>query len=171
MADRPYNVLFLCSDNSACSLMAEAILNRDGAGRFRAFSAGRQPVHGMAPMVENLLKKLNYPLEPLRSKSWDLFAHPDAPPMDFIFTLSDLGAAGEMPSWPGTPMTAHWGVPDPLNDRRGEAEQAVLVAEVFRMLSNRIDIFLNLPMRSLDQLSLQRRLTAIGSVSREPAVV
>lgn len=167
----PYNVLFLCTGNSARSIMAECILNREGGGRYRGFSAGSHPTGKLNPFALSLLKRLNFDTGGLRSKSWDEFAAPGAPALDFVFTVCD-DAAGELcPAWPGQPMTAHWGVPDPAAAAGSEAERAAFTADVFRMLSNRISIFVSLPMASLDRLSLQRRLREIGQVGRpvEPA--
>jgi protein-tyrosine-phosphatase len=158
----PFNVLFLCTGNSARSIMAEMILNRAGQGRFRAFSAGSQPKGQVHPYALDLLRKLNFDVTDLRSKSWSEFAAPDGPKLDFVFTVCDNAAAETCPVWPGQPMTAHWGVPDPAAATGKEAEVRLAFADAFRMLSNRINIFVSLPIRSLDQLSLQRRLEAIG---------
>jgi arsenate reductase len=160
--DRTYNVLFLCSGNSARSIMAEAILSREGAGRFRAFSAGSHPKGAIDPLVMSLLKKLNHSTGGLRSKSWDEFTQADAPIMHFIFSVCDDLVAESCPTWPGAPMTAHWGVPDPAKAQGSDAEKALFTADVYRMLSNRISVFVNLPLRSLDLLTLQRRLSEIG---------
>jgi arsenate reductase (thioredoxin) len=161
-ARAPFNVLFLCTGNSARSIMAEALLTRAGQGKFRAFSAGSQPKGRVHPYARDLLRKLNFDVGGLRSKSWSEFAAPDAPKLDFVFTVCDNAAAEACPVWPGQPMTAHWGVPDPAAATGKEAEIRVAFADAFRMLSNRIDIFVSLPLRSLDQLSLQRQLDAIG---------
>jgi len=160
-----YNVLFLCTGNSARSIMAEAILNRSGAGKFRAYSAGSQPKGGVHPLALQLLAKFNYPTGELRSKSWDEFAAPGAPALDFVFTLCDSAASEACPVWPGQPMTAHWGLPDPAAATGSEAVRHTAFAETFRMLSHRIDIFAALPMDSLDRLSLQRRLKEIGTAT------
>jgi arsenate reductase (thioredoxin) len=162
MSERVFNVLFLCTGNSARSVMAECIMNRLGAGTFRAFSAGSHPRGFIEPMVLNLLAKLNYATDDLRSKSWDEFAKPDAPALDFVFTVCDNAAGEVCPMWPGQPMTAHWGVPDPAAFQGGIAEKAAFCADVFRMLNNRIGIFCSLPLKSLDKLSLQKRLDEIG---------
>ena len=158
----PFNVLFLCTGNSARSIMAEVILNRAGQGKFRAFSAGSQPKGQVHPYALDLLRKLNFDVSGVRSKSWQEFSGPAAPKLDFVFTVCDNAAAETCPVWPGQPMTAHWGVPDPAAAAGSEAEIRLAFADAFRMLSNRIDIFVALPLRSLDQLSLQRQLEAIG---------
>jgi arsenate reductase len=142
--------------------MAECIINREGAGRFRAFSAGSHPKGHIDPTVLSLLSKYNYPTEDLRSKSWDEFAAPGAPEMDFVFTVCDSAAGEVCPLWPGQPMTAHWGVPDPAGFEGSATEKAAFCADVMRMLNNRISIFLSLPIQSLDRLSLQKRLDDIG---------
>ena len=169
---RSYSVLFLCTGNSARSIMAEAIMNRLGGGRFKAFSAGSHPSGQINPHALALLKRMHHPTEALRSKPWDEFSrpsNPDAPELDFVFTVCD-NAAGEIcPIWPGQPMSAHWGLPDPAAFEGGEAETAVVFADTYRMLSNRIGLFVNLPLTSLDKLSLQRRLDAIGKTADEPA--
>jgi protein-tyrosine-phosphatase len=155
-------VLFLCTGNSARSILAECILNREGQGRFRAFSAGSQPKGQVHPFAIDLLKKLNHPTAGLRSKSWDEFAVPDAPHLDFVFTVCDNAASEVCPIWPGQPMTAHWGVPDPAAAEGTEAERRFAFADAYRMLHNRISVFTSLPMSSLDRLSLQKRLDEIG---------
>jgi arsenate reductase len=168
----PFNVLFLCTGNSARSIMAEAILNRAGQGRFRAFSAGSQPKGQVHPYALDLLERLHYDLTGLRSKSWKEFSEPGAPKLDFVFTVCDNAAAETCPVWPGQPMTAHWGIPDPAAATGTEAEVRLAFADALRMLTNRINIFVALPLRSLDQLSLQRRLDAIGrtkDAGRDPA--
>jgi protein-tyrosine-phosphatase len=159
---RAYNVLFLCTGNSARSIMAEAILNRYGRGHFRAFSAGSQPKGRIHPYTLDLLRRLNYDVSRLRSKSWKEFSGPDAPKLDFVFTVCDNAAQETCPVWPGQPMTAHWGVPDPAAVTGTEAEVRLAFADALRMLTNRINIFVSLPLRSLDQLTLQRQLDAIG---------
>jgi arsenate reductase len=162
MADRPYNVLFLCTGNSARSIMAEAILNRLGAGKFRAFSAGSRPKGHVHPETLRLLQSLGYDTSGCRSKSWSEFADPGAPLLDFVFTVCD-NAAGELcPVWPGQPMTAHWGVPDPAEAEGNPAEIAMAFKDTYRMLNQRIGIFVSLPLRSLDQISLQNKLREIG---------
>jgi protein-tyrosine-phosphatase len=169
-AQGPYNVLFLCTGNSCRSIMAEAIMNRAGKGRFVAYSAGSHPTGAVNPHALTLLQNMNYSTDGLWSKPWDVFTrdkNPEAPELDFVFTVCD-NAAGEMcPIWPGQPMTAHWGVPDPAHFQGTEAETAVVFADTCRMLANRIDQFVNLPLRSLDRLSLQRRLDQIGRAGSE----
>jgi protein-tyrosine-phosphatase len=162
MPDHVFNVLFLCTGNSARSIIAEAILNREGIGRFNGFSAGSQPKGRINPIALELLKKLNHPTKDLRSKDWDEFAQPGAPKLDFVFTLCDDAANEVCPIWPGQPMTAHWGMPDPAAVEGNEAEKALAFAETYRMLRNRISIFVNLPVTSLDRLSLQKHLLDIG---------
>jgi arsenate reductase (thioredoxin) len=162
MPDHPFNVLFLCTGNSARSIMAEAILNRDGMGKFRAFSAGSHPTGEVHPYTIDLLRKLNYPTKDLRSKSWDEFAKEGAPKLDFVFTVCDDAAKEVCPVWPGQPMSAHWGVPDPAKATGNEAERRLAFADAYRMMNNRIGIFTSLPIASLDRLSLQRKLTDIG---------
>jgi arsenate reductase (thioredoxin) len=159
---QPFNVLFLCTGNSARSIIAEAILNREGRGMFRAFSAGSQPKGKVHPYTLDLLRKLNFDTESFRSKNWNEFAGPDAPKLDFVFTVCDNAAGEACPFWPGQPMTAHWGVPDPAAATGGEAEVRLAFADAFRMLNNRISVFVSLPIRSLDKLTLQRQLDSIG---------
>jgi protein-tyrosine-phosphatase len=159
----PLNVLFLCTGNSARSIIAEAIMNREGRGRFQAFSAGSTPKGRVHANTLSLLRGLHYPTADLRSKSWDELAQPGAPRLDFVFTVCDDAAAEVCPLWPGQPMTAHWGMPDPAAVIGSPAEISVAFADTYRMLNNRIDIFINLPLASLDRLSLQRRLDEIGA--------
>jgi len=159
---RPFNVLFLCTGNSARSIMAEAILNREGRGNFSAFSAGSQPKDSPHPYTLDLLRKLNFDVSGFRSKNWNEFSGPNAPPLDFVFTVCDNAAGESCPYWPGQPMTAHWGVPDPAAATGSEAEVRLAFADTFRMLSNRISIFVSLPLSSLDKLTLQRQLDSIG---------
>ena len=157
-----YNVLFLCTGNSARSIMAEGILRKEGKGRFNAFSAGSHPRGAVNPLAIKVLESFNYPTDGYRSKPWDEFAGPDAPKLDFVFTVCDNAAAETCPIWPGQPMTAHWGVPDPAAASGNEAEVRLAFADALRMLTNRINIFVALPLRSLDQLTLQKQLNAIG---------
>ncbi len=161
MSDK-LNVLFLCTGNSARSIIAEAIMNREGMGRFRGFSAGSTPKGEVHPYTLQLLERLNHDVSGFRSKSWDEFATPDAPQMDFVFTVCDQAAAEECPFWPGQPMTAHWGMPDPAAAEGNDAERHLAFSETYRMLRNRISIFVNLPLPSLDKLSLQKHLDDIG---------
>ena len=160
--DRPYNVLFLCTGNSARSIMAEAILDREGRGNFRAFSAGSQPKGQVHPYTLDLLRKLNFDVGGFRSKSWNEFAGADKAQLDFVFTVCDSAAGEACPFWPSQPMTAHWGVPDPAAATGNEAEVRLAFADAFRLLSNRISVFVSLPLRSLDKLTLQRQLDSIG---------
>ena len=162
MTDKTYNVLFLCTGNSARSIIAEAILNRLGQGKFKAFSAGSHPKGEVHPFTLQLLKGLNYDTAFARSKDWEEFTVPAAPQMDFVFTVCDNAAAEACPVWPGQPMTAHWGVPDPAAAEGNEAERHFAFAETYRMLNNRIGIFISLPMVTLDKLALQKRLDEIG---------
>ena len=164
-----YNVLFLCTGNSARSILAEAILAREGMGRFRAFSAGSQPKGEVHPYSLDLLKKLNHDTSFARSKNWDEFAEDGAPVMDFVFTVCDQAASESCPVWPGQPMSAHWGVPDPAAAEGSEAERRFAFADAYRMLSNRISIFINLPIDSIDRLALQKQLDEIGSLSENTA--
>lgn len=169
MAEQPFNVLFLCTGNSARSVMAEAILNKRGAGKFRAFSAGSQPKGRVHPQTIQLLQSLGHDISGFRSKSWSEFAEPDAPPLDFVFTVCDNAAGETCPLWPGQPMTAHWGVPDPAEAAGSPAEVALAFKEAYRMLERRIAIFVSLPLRSLDQLSLQKKLRDIGRLNEAAA--
>src|SRR6516165_10097225 len=160
--DQPFNVLFLCTGNSARSIMAEAILNKVGAGKFRAYSGGSQPKGRVHPEMLKLLQSLGYDTSACRSKSWSKFANPGAPLLDFVFTVCDNTAGEACPLWPGQPMTAHWGIPDPAEAKGSAAEIALAFKDAYRMLHHRIGVFTALPIRSLDRLSLQRRLEEIG---------
>jgi len=162
MSEKLFNVLFLCTHNSARSIIAECALNRLGRGRFRGYSAGSAPRGEVHPFALDLLRELNYDISDLRSKSWDGFAGPEAPALDFVFTVCDNAANEVCPVWPGQPMTAHWGVPDPSEATGTEAERRLAFADTHRMLYQRISIFTNLPIDSLDKLSLQKRLDDIG---------
>jgi protein-tyrosine-phosphatase len=162
MAERVYNVLFLCTGNSARSIMAEAILNREGRGRFKAFSAGSHPKGRINPYALDLLRKFNYDVSNLRSKSWAEFAKPGAPDLDFVFTVCDNAAGEACPLWPGQPITAHWGIPDPAAAEGSEAEIALAFKDAYRMLNRRIELFLALPIQKLDRLVLTTRLKEIG---------
>ncbi len=156
---RPYNVLFLCTGNSARSIIAEAILNRVEAGKFKAFSAGSHPKREVHPFAIQLLKSLNSDTSFARSKSWEEFAAPDAPEMDFVFTVCDNAANESCPVWPGQPMTAHWGIPDPSRVTGSDLEIAAAFNETHRMLAMRIGVFLALPFKKLERMSLQSRLS------------
>jgi arsenate reductase (thioredoxin) len=160
---KPFNVLFLCTGNSARSIMAETILNRTGQENFRAFSAGSQPKGRVHPHTLDLLRRLHFDVSGARSKSWLEFAQPDSPKLDFVFTVCDNAAGETCPIWPGQPMTAHWGVPDPAAATGTEVEIRLAFADALRMLTNRINIFVSLPLAKLDRLSLQRRLDDIGN--------
>jgi arsenate reductase (thioredoxin) len=162
MAEHPYNVLFLCTGNSARSVIAEAILNREGLGNFRAFSAGSHPKGRVHPYTIDLLRQMHFDVSQFRSKSWSEFAKPGAPKLNFVFTVCDDAANEPCPYWPGQPMTAHWGLPDPAAATGTEAEIRLAFADTYRMLNNRISIFVSLPLSKLDKLSLQKQLDAIG---------
>ena len=162
MAGRVFNTLFLCTGNSARSIIAEAILDKLGTGRFRAFSAGSQPKDQINPSTIALLRDLGYDPSGFRSKSWNEFARPGAPALDFVFTVCDNAAGETCPFWPGQPMTAHWGVPDPAQARGTPAEIGLAFKDAYRMLHQRIAVFVALPIKSLDQLTLQARLSEIG---------
>jgi arsenate reductase (thioredoxin) len=162
MSQKIYNVLFLCTGNSARSIIAECVLNRLGHGRFRAYSAGSFPKGEVHPYAVELLRRQAFHTDDLRSKSWNEFAAQGAPQLDFVFTVCD-NARGELcPIWPGQPMTAHWGMPDPAAVEGNEAERRLAFAETLRMLNNRVGAFVNLPLKSLDKLSLQKRIDEIG---------
>ena len=162
MNERPFNVLFLCTGNSARSIIAEAILNKVGQGRFRAYSAGSQPKTSVNPRTIELLAGFGYDTSGYRSKSWNEFTKPGAPKFDFVFTVCDNAAAETCPLWPGQPMTAHWGIADPAAATGTPAEIALAFKDAYRMLERRIGIFVALPIESLDQLSLKNRLKEIG---------
>jgi protein-tyrosine-phosphatase len=165
MAKR-HNVLFLCTGNSARSIMAEVLLNHWGGDRFLAFSAGSHPAGQVNPLTLDLLKKLKFSTRGLRSKSWDEFAEPGAPAMDFVFTVCDQAAGEICPVWPGQPITAHWGFPDPAAFVGPEAEKRAYFAGVFRQIENRIKIFAALPLEKLDRLAIQRRVREMGKAER-----
>lgn len=167
-SERIFNVLFLCRANSARSIMAEAILNSEGLGKFKAYSAGSHPVEHVNPHALQLLKTLDHPTDALHSKGWDAFAGPDAPEFDFVFTVCDITKEQACPVWPGQPMMAHWGLPDPAAASGTEAEIAATFADTYRMLTSRISVFVNLPIRSLDKLTLQQRLDDIGTTTGAP---
>jgi len=161
-AQRPYNVLFLCTGNSARSILAESLLNSLGQGRFRGYSAGSFPKGQVHPLALDLLKRMNLPSEGLRSKSWDEFAVPGAPPIDFIFTVCDNAAGEVCPIWPGKPMTAHWGIADPAAVEGSEADKAFAFRKALKELETRIKLFTELPIASLDPMTLRETLRAIG---------
>lgn len=162
MTARPYNVLFLCTGNSARSILAEAYLNFRGSGAFRAFSAGSHPTGRVNPLALELLERCGVPAGGARSKGWDEFARQGAPELDFVFTVCDDAAGQVCPVWPGHPMTAHWGVPDPAAVQGSRSEQMRAFEQAFRILERRIGIFISLPIASLDRLSLRERVREIG---------
>ncbi|GAB3359531.1 metalloregulator ArsR/SmtB family transcription factor [Giesbergeria sinuosa] len=162
MSSPVYNVLFICTHNSARSIMAEALLNQLGGGKFRAYSAGSRPTSQVHPQALALLQRHKIPTEGLRSKNWEEFAQPDAPPMDFVLTVCDQAAGETCPIWPGQPMSAHWGLQDPANVKSSPDNVEKAFSEVFRLLHRRISLFLSLPLAKLDQLSLQQELGHIG---------
>ncbi|HMS93854.1 MAG TPA: arsenate reductase ArsC [Tabrizicola sp.] len=162
MPDPVYNVLFLCTGNSARSILAEAVMNREGKGLFRGYSAGSRPTGAPNPFALDLLRREGIDTSFARSKNWDEFGQVGAPKMDFVFTVCDSAAAEECPFWPGQPMTAHWGLPDPAAVERSDAEKALAFAETYRALTRRIQAFVALPLASLDQIALSSRLKEIG---------
>jgi protein-tyrosine-phosphatase len=161
-AERIYNVLFLCTGNSARSILAESLLTHWGRGRFRSYSAGSFPKGQVHPLALDLLERMNLPAQGFRSKSWDEFAAPQAPPLDFIFTVCDNAAGEVCPVWPGKPMTAHWGIADPAAVEGSDADKAFAFRKALKELETRIKQFTQLPMASLDQLTLHEKLRAIG---------
>jgi arsenate reductase len=165
---KTWNILFLCTGNSARSIIAESLMNHHGQGRFCGFSAGSHPRGQVHPIALQLLKQLNLPVEGLRSKSWEEFARPGAPPLDCVCTVCDNAANEACPLWPGQPMTAHWGVPDPAAVEGPEQAQWAAFRETFRQLENRVRIFLTLPTASLDRLRLREQLNEIGRVTLPP---
>lgn len=173
MTSPPFNVLFICTGNSARSIIAESVLRHWGKDKFRAFSAGSFPKGRVHPEALHILRSLSMPTDDLRSKSWDEFAEPGAPAMDFVFTVCDQAAGEICPVWPGQPVTAHWGMPDPAAVQGSEIAQAQAFRDTFRVLENRIRLFVALPIASLDRMSLARRVEAIGrarpDVSQEQA--
>ncbi|MBI5265305.1 MAG: arsenate reductase ArsC [Bradyrhizobium sp.] len=162
MPERIHNVLFLCTGNTARSILAESILRKDGAGRFRSFSAGSTPKGEVNPFAVRVLKSLDYPVDGMRSKSWIEFASPDAPVMDFVFTVCDNAAGEACPVWPGHPVTAHWGIEDPASVEGTELEKVAAFLTAFRYLKNRIGAFTSLPLAGIDRLALGTRLREIG---------
>jgi arsenate reductase (thioredoxin) len=167
--ERPYNVLFLCTGNSARSILGEAILNKIGKGKFVAYSAGSQPKGAVHPQAIALLQRHGFRTDGLRSKSWDEFARAGAPPLNFVFTVCDNAASEVCPVWPGQPVTAHWGVPDPAAVEGTDAEIVTAFRDAFLLLQRRIELFANLPVKSLDRLSLKKRLDEIGKTTDEKA--
>ena len=164
MPDRTFNVLFLCTGNTARSILAESILRKEGRGRFQSFSAGSQPKGTVNPFAIKVLKEMDYPVDDLRSKSWQEFAREGAPAMDFVFTVCDNAAGEACPIWPGQPMTAHWGIEDPAAVEGSDLQKEAAFVEAFRYLKNRIAIFTSLPLASIDAMSLATRLRDIGRI-------
>ncbi|MDQ2804917.1 MAG: arsenate reductase ArsC [Pseudomonadota bacterium] len=169
MIKQIYNVLFLCTGNSARSILAESLVNHWGQGRFRGFSAGSFPKGKVHPCALALLRSLDLPAENLLSKSWNEFARPDAPVMDFVFTVCDQAAGEVCPVWPGRPVTAHWGIPDPAASEGNDVERMQAFRDAFQMLERRIKLFLALPVASLDRIALTRQIEAIGRVRPDAA--
>lgn len=162
MSDHIYNVLFLCTGNTARSILAEGILRKEGSGKFQAFSAGSQPKGVVNPFAIKTLAEYGYPIDGYRSKSWEEFANPNAPVMDFVFTVCDSAAGEACPIWPGQPMTAHWGIPDPAAVEGTDLEKQAAFNTAFRYLKNRITTFVNLPIKSIDRMALGSHLQEIG---------
>jgi len=165
MPDRPYNVLFLCTGNSARSILAESLMNHWGRGRYRGFSAGSHPKGAVHPIALELLKQMQFPTEELRSKAWDEFAEPGAPPIDFVITVCDNAAGEVCPIWPGHPMKAHWDIPDPAAVQGSDTQKWAAFRDAFQTLQSRIKLFLSLPLASLDNMKLKERVNAIGQSS------
>ena len=168
MVDKIYNVLFLCTGNSARSILAESIVNKLGKGKFRGFSAGSHPKSQPHPFALTLLRHLDFPTDGLRSKSWDEFAAPNAPHLDFVFTVCDNAAGEVCPHWPGQPMTAHWGIPDPAAVEGTDVEKMTAFRQAFKAMETRITLFLSLPIASIDRMRLKERMDAIGKTPPEP---
>ena len=164
MPDRTFNVLFLCTGNTARSILSESILRKEGRGRFRSFSAGSQPKGTVNPFAVKVLREMDYPVDDLRSKSWEEFAQPGAPVMDFVFTVCDNAAGEACPIWPGQPMTAHWGIEDPADVEGTDLQKEAAFVEALRYLKNRIAIFTSLPLASIDRMSLGTKLRDIGRI-------
>lgn len=169
MTDKTYNVLFLCTGNSARSIMAEALLNHWGKSQFRAFSAGSHPKGAVHPLALELLESCGLPTAGLRSKSWDEFAQPGAPNLDFVFTVCDNAAGEVCPYWPGQPVTAHWGVEDPAAVAGDEAERRRAFRRAYMMLESRIQLFISLPIATLDRIRLHEHVAAVGKINAPPA--
>lgn len=167
MIDRAYNVLFLCTGNSARSILAEALVNHWGRGQFRGFSAGSHPKGAVHPIALELLTRMKIPTDGLRSKSWDDFAGPNAPTLDFVFTVCDNAAGEACPYWPGHPITAHWGLPDPAAVAGSDADKWVAFRSTFQALDNRIKVFTSLPIASLNPIKLREQLNAIGNTTTD----
>jgi arsenate reductase (thioredoxin) len=167
MTDKVYNVLFLCTGNSARSILAESILNKRGKGHFRAFSAGSHPNGTVNPFALALLKDMDFPIEGLRSKSWDEFTAPSSPHFDFIITVCDNAAGETCPVWLGKPTTAHWGIPDPAAVQGPDIEKKAAFAQAFKLMSTRINLFLSLPLSSINQLRIKQEMDAIGQLQQE----
>jgi protein-tyrosine-phosphatase len=163
VTDKTYNVLFICTGNSARSILAEALMNHHGKGQFKAYSAGSNPTGVVNPFALGELRRLGLPTEDARSKGWDEFAQPDSPPLDFVFTVCDTAAGEACPTWPGQPMTAHWGLPDPAAVEGSEEQKRLAFTEAAVLLGRRIQLMLSLPMKSLDAMSLQHELREIGN--------
>ena len=166
---RTFNVLFLCTGNSARSILAESLTNHWGRGKFKGFSAGSYPKGEVHPLSLGLLRSVGMPVDGLRSKSWDEFAKPGAPVMDFVFTVCDQAAGEVCPIWPGQPVTAHWGVPDPAAVTGTEVEQVAAFRTTFRQLENRIKLFASLPVEKLDRLAIQQKVLEIGRLRTDTA--
>jgi arsenate reductase len=164
MSEAPYNVLFLCTGNSARSIIAEGILRKEGAGRFNAYSAGSHPKGAVNPLAIKVLESFGYPTDGYRSKPWDEFATPGAPEMDFVFTVCDSAAGEECPVWPGQPMTAHWGIEDPATVEGTAVQKEAAFVTAFRYLRNRVTVFTALPLRSISKLALRAKLHQIGQM-------
>jgi protein-tyrosine-phosphatase len=167
VSDRPYNVLFLCTGNSARSILSESLINHWGRGHFRGFSAGSHPKGTVHPIALELLNQMKLPTEGLRSKAWDEFAAPGTVPLDFVFTVCDNAAGEVCPYWPGQPMTAHWGVPDPAAVEGSDTQKRMAFRSAFKALESRIKIFTSLPIASLDRVKLKEHLEAIGKTAPE----
>lgn len=165
MTQEPYNILILCTGNSARSILGEALFNTMGAGRFRAFSAGSHPTGRVNPFAIEQVQALGYPAENLRSKSWDEFAQPGAPQLDFVITVCDNAAGEVCPLWPGQPVTAHWGFPDPAAVQGTDEQKRAAFAQTLRQIRNRVQLFLSLPLETLDRMAIEKNMRAIGQES------
>lgn len=165
MSDKVYDVLILCTGNSARSIIGECVVERLGKGRFRGFSAGSKPKGKVHPLAIEILRRNNYRIDGLRSKDWTEFAGPDAPRMDFVFTVCDNAAAEECPVWPGQPMTAHWGLPDPAAVEGDEVDRMMAFRQALLSLENRVSVFVSLPIETLDRLKLKAALEEIGQLA------